>query len=84
MENQALKCIGSFAPKRNGNLGPVHGVEHGEQGDSFAVRLKLLSRLIRDRAAAAVAPEEIRPVRLDLSYLLYVQSSHFFDGGERR
>ena len=84
MEQQALDRVGSLAPKRNGNLRPVQRVEQGEECDALAIRVELLSGLEGDRAAAAIAAEKIRPVRLDSSYLRHVQSSHVFDGCQWR
>src|ERR1700674_365564 len=79
MEHQPLGGVGCLAPNREGDLGPVHGVEQSEQGDGLSIGLELLSHLECNGSTSAIAAQKIRPVRLHSSYLLQVQGRHLID-----
>ena len=85
VEPQPLeRVIGPAPGRRNGNVGPVHCVEHCEQGDLLSLRVELLSGLECYGSTHAIAAQEVGTPRLHFPYFLRVQHRHFLDVSQRR
>src|SRR5580704_1321448 len=85
MKSELLARHIAFAPRvEQPNLGPIHGVEQGQQCDILTLSAQLLRDFIRDRATHAISTDQVWPVRTYPSNLLHVQSRHVFDFGKRR